>query len=231
MKRTAALILIILMLAAIPTVRGLSEYTQPGMSVKHFSSLLITGEPIDGNVFSEYGVSIVTYWAVWSADCRNQMGLLQQIHDEHPEYGVFGLLYVDGTSTVSAAREFMSENGYTFPVFVVDRVWKKVVELSPFLPQSFIVSPNGIIVEMWTAAFTSAELPLEMLSFWNGVAPGSGDVDMNGTVTTVDALHVLRSSLQMEELSEAALLCADVTGDGNVDSGDALNILRMSLNL
>ncbi len=231
MKRTAALILVLLMLAVSPAALAVPDYNPAGHSVGGFSSITLSGQSIDGNVFSDYGVSIVTYWATWSADCRNQMAILQQIHEEHPEYGVFGLLHVDGTSTAKAARDFMNDNGYTFTVFVVDRVWKKIVEATPFIPQSFIVSSNALIVEAWVAAFQSAEQPLEMLEFWYCVSPWSGDIDLNGSVTSADALYALRTALKLIEITDRQLICGDVNHDWKINTEDALRIMRSTMDL
>lgn len=58
-----------------------------------------------------------------------------------------------------------------------------------------------------------------------------GDVNFDGVVDSVDALMVLRYSLDIEELTPEQLARADVNGDGEVDSVDALTILRISLGI
>lgn len=61
--------------------------------------------------------------------------------------------------------------------------------------------------------------------------PLPGDVDLDGAVNSIDALLVLRLSMDLLELSDEALLLAEVSGDAAVDSVDALLILRYALGL
>ena len=56
-----------------------------------------------------------------------------------------------------------------------------------------------------------------------------GDVDLNGTIDSADALLALRCALDIMELDGESFLAADVTGDGVCDSTDALLILRYAL--
>lgn len=54
----------------------------------------------------------------------------------------------------------------------------------------------------------------------------TGDVDLNGTVNTVDARLTLRAGASLVVLSETAAAAADVNGDGRVTPHDARSILR-----
>lgn len=58
-----------------------------------------------------------------------------------------------------------------------------------------------------------------------------GDVDLDGSVDAMDALLVLRYSLNLTDLDEEALALADVNGDGLVNAADALQILRSAMGL
>ncbi|MDO4567880.1 MAG: choice-of-anchor J domain-containing protein [Clostridia bacterium] len=56
-----------------------------------------------------------------------------------------------------------------------------------------------------------------------------GDVDGDGTVTTLDALLVMRYASGLGELDEAQLLVGDANGDGDVNMSDALLMLRTAM--
>ena len=56
-----------------------------------------------------------------------------------------------------------------------------------------------------------------------------GDVDGDGESTVVDALMVLRKSVNLETFNNEQLINGDVNYDGNIDSEDALIILRKSV--
>lgn len=53
-----------------------------------------------------------------------------------------------------------------------------------------------------------------------------GDVDGDGTVTSGDALAILRHSVGISLLDGSALDCADMDGDGEITSSDALAALQ-----
>ncbi len=58
-----------------------------------------------------------------------------------------------------------------------------------------------------------------------------GDMDDDGTLTSGDALTVLRNSVGLQTLDSAKLKLADMDGDGTITSADALTVLRKSVGL
>ncbi|MBR3298671.1 MAG: choice-of-anchor J domain-containing protein [Clostridia bacterium] len=58
-----------------------------------------------------------------------------------------------------------------------------------------------------------------------------GDIDLDGEVTTADALLGLRYMMGVAELTEDQLAQADVTGDGEISIIDSLLILRYAMGL
>lgn len=56
-----------------------------------------------------------------------------------------------------------------------------------------------------------------------------GDVDLDGSVDSADALKVLRFDVGNADFNALQLLLADVTKDGKTDSADALQILRFDV--
>lgn len=227
MKRAAAAIIIVCMLFTLATAGVSASDTQIGMNVSGFFSTKPDGAFINGYIFTCYGSSVVTYFATWSTDCLSQLDLLQSVHSKHPEYGVFGLLHVDATSTPEAALAVIAQRGYTFPVIICDSVWQEVVDKSPFIPQSFIVSNEGVITEAWQAAFDSTATILERLSVWYEKPTADGDVDMNGSVTAADALLALRMSMDILDYDYPNIAHGDINGNGMLDAADALAILRL----
>ncbi len=231
MKKLTAILLLICLTAALP-VQADTYNEQVGMNVSGFSSNLITGEAAGGQMFSEYPVSVVMYWATWNTDSVSQLRLLQQITDEHPEYGVFALLKVDATSTVDAALSIAEQNGYSFPIIVCDEVWQTVVEKAPFMPQYFLVNGSGVIVEVWHSAFSGADILLDRLSYWSATSTmPDGDIDYNGTVDMADGLLLLRCALGISSVNETIMLHGDLDGDGVITVNDSLILVRIVLGI
>ena len=56
-----------------------------------------------------------------------------------------------------------------------------------------------------------------------------GDLDTDGSVTSADALQVLRFGVSMDTCDEEEKLLSDVDGDGVITAADALDILRFSI--
>ena len=62
------------------------------------------------------------------------------------------------------------------------------------------------------------------------LAAGTGDVNRDGQVDTVDARLVLQQIVDKVKFDPAQLLAADVNGDGQVDTADAREILHRAVN-
>ena len=63
------------------------------------------------------------------------------------------------------------------------------------------------------------------------ITPGSGDVNLDGFVTSEDALLALRYAMGMQDLSAEQIAQGDVNGDGQVTAEDALIILRRGMGI
>lgn len=59
----------------------------------------------------------------------------------------------------------------------------------------------------------------------------SGDLDMNGSVDSADALAMLRGSVENNVFTNSELSLCDIDGDGTITSNDALIVLRKSVGL
>lgn len=82
-----------------------------------------------------------------------------------------------------------------------------------------------LITSLLAAVMMVSVLPACVISASaNEFAPG--DVDMNDSVDSCDALTIMRYSVGLAELSDEQLVIADVTSDGAVDSMDALTVLQ-----
>ena len=93
---------------------------------------------------------------------------------------------------------------------------------------------EGYVFAGWDADFSCVTSNLTVNALYGpaGVSPAlPGDVDGDGSVSSVDALTVLRHALGIITLGQDGLAAADLNGDGAVDSSDALLILRAALGI
>lgn len=95
------------------------------------------------------------------------------------------------------------------------------------------ITTNRPVVRKMIAAALCASLTLSLAATAASARTIvlSGDYDLDGTLTSTDALSVLRASIGDGDIANTQWLRADVDGDGDVTSNDAIEILRDSVGL
>jgi cytochrome c-type biogenesis protein len=109
-------------------------------------------------------IVLLNLWATWCPPCRAEMPYLQEVYDEYKDGDVI-ILAVNSTDTElrggsdsqkaeKQVREFMEDNGYTFPV-LLDRdneVWN-TYQYRGAVPVTYIIDKEGIIRYLIPGAF------------------------------------------------------------------------------
>lgn len=97
-------------------------------------------------------------------------------------------------------------------------------ELFPAAPEH-----EGFTFIGWDYDGTPVNSDITVTALYEHAAPPAdiGDVNMDGSVDTLDALLVLRYVMQVGELEHPEL--ADMDGDGSITTVDALAILRTAI--
>lgn len=97
----------------------------------HFSDLL--GKPL-----------LLNIWATWCPPCRNELPFFQQAFEKYGEEITFVFLSVDDDK--ADAEEFMTENGYTFPVYMDVPSNSLMAYGIGSIPVTVLVDPEGNII-------------------------------------------------------------------------------------
>ncbi|MFO7262417.1 MAG: TlpA family protein disulfide reductase [Symbiobacteriaceae bacterium] len=93
---------------------------------------------------------LLNIWATWCPPCREEMPLLQALHEE---YGPRGLrvigVSIDARGAESAIREFVEEYGIGFTILYdpdgrVTRAFR-----SAGVPETFLIGRNGRVAGRW----------------------------------------------------------------------------------
>ncbi len=93
-----------------------------------------------------------------------------------------------------------------------------------FCPNLTIYGEADSIAEFYAK---KNNIPFKPLSEFPGEsALKIGDPTGDGTITSQDAVFVLRSAAGLETLDDDLRTACDVNGDGSVNSADAVSILR-----
>ncbi len=97
---------------------------------------------------------LVNYWATWCAPCRKEIPDFSAMHDARDDITVLGLAFED--TEVEAFEEFLEDYPASYPILLVDVYAPPEAFGAPrALPTSFLVNPEGELVETWIGPITS----------------------------------------------------------------------------
>lgn len=99
---------------------------------------------------------LLNFWTTWCGYCRDEMPHFQQLYED-PAWLARDLviLAVDVKEPESMAREFMTNNGYSFTVLLDNSGEVAVSYNVPGFPVTFIIDKDGIIRNNRVGAFSS----------------------------------------------------------------------------
>lgn len=110
----------------------------------------LTMETLDGRSISmadQRGkVVLVNFWATWCGPCREEVPFLVQLAERYPDHlTVIGVSEDQGSTDAVAA--FAAEYGVNYPIVMSTPEIKRAFPGVFALPTSFVVDPEGRIVE------------------------------------------------------------------------------------
>ena len=244
MKRILSIVLSVLLAvlcssaASAKTVEDLRDAV--GMSIIGFSATDTNGNTVTSAIIANTTMTVINEWATWCGPCVSEMPHFQTMHEYYsatPEDDVqiLGSIYVSGSCTPASAAAFLQQNGYTWTNVVEDSVLAAVFNNSNAIPNTIIVDRHGIVRDMYTGSFPSANALQSYITTWyetllaeeGSVMPG--DVDGNGVLTVTDALSIMRMAIGVIDVADIA--AADYDGDGNITVTDAILVLRVSMGI
>ena len=122
----------------------------------------IDGETLDGELFdlADYRGRwvVVNFFATWCIPCEVEHPELVAFDAEHSVTGDAALVSVLFDDSAEAAAEFFDRNGGEWPV-VIDADGRVGVAYGvPQVPESFLVAPNGVVVQRLVGGVTAAGL-------------------------------------------------------------------------
>ena len=131
----------------------------------------IAGPTLDGTEFDladERGRWVlVNFFATWCAPCRQEHDDLVAFDENHEATGDAGVVSVVFDDTTAEARAFFDENGGGFPVVVGDDGDIALDYGVAKVPESYLVSPSGVIVAKIIGGVTAEGLE-ELLARFSG---------------------------------------------------------------
>ncbi|MBN1967556.1 MAG: TlpA family protein disulfide reductase [Anaerolineae bacterium] len=100
---------------------------------------------------------LVNFWATWCPPCRAELPDLVSFYHDHADEG-FILIGVNEQETAAVASAFLNEQNLDFLV-VTDTNGAVLNRYgTSSLPSSFLIDPDGVIVQRWSGMISRATL-------------------------------------------------------------------------
>ncbi|MBR5949791.1 MAG: redoxin family protein [Clostridia bacterium] len=213
-----------------------------GMSIVGFNTQDLYGNPVTSDILNNAVCTVINEWATWCGPCVSEMPHFQAMHEYYsstPEADVqiIGAVYISGSCTVTSARQFLENNGYTWLNVREDQVLENAFFTVDSIPSTIIVDRNGLVRDHRVGSFTSSAQLQAFIDGWyqtlleeeGGSETVPGDINDSGSVELGDAVLALRMALGISEASNVE--AGDMNGNGSIDVSDAIIILRMAMGL
>ena len=98
-------------------------------------------------------ILFLNFWATWCPPCRGELPYIQQLYDEYAEAGDTSVAFVGVTfpgmgdeKDVDGIKEFLTDNGYTFPVLMDETYDLSLSYYITAFPTTFIIDPEGKVL-------------------------------------------------------------------------------------
>jgi len=128
--------------------------------------LLDVGQQYSGTALRG-GWHLVNVWGTWCVECRAEHAVLLQIKGE----GRVPIVGIDWKDEDTAALAWLAQLGNPYETVVADRDGRVAIDWGVYgAPESFLVDPQGIVVEKQTGALTLEDWRARFLPHLGGGA-------------------------------------------------------------
>ncbi len=129
---------------------------------------VILGEPFDLGASDRW--TVVNFFASWCVPCANEHPELKAFAEEHADDGLAQVVSVVYGDSAGDVRRFFEKKGGDWTVLDSDEGRTALDWGVAKVPESFIVSPNGIVVERFATGngVTKAQLDAVIAAFDEG---------------------------------------------------------------
>lgn len=144
----------------------------PDFTVTTLDGRTITADSLRGKVV------VINFWATWCGPCRVEVPDLVALQEKYrDEVVVLGLSTDEGSP--DAVRQFVEQFEINYPVAIVSRDVEQAFEGITGLPTSFIVDPDGRVVQKHVGLLNAVLTEQETRSL--------AGMDVNARIEYVDA--------------------------------------------
>lgn len=117
------------------------------------------------------GWHLVNVWGTWCVECRAEHATLLQIKGE----GRVPIVGIDWKDDDTAAVAWLAQLGNPYDTVIADRDGRVAIDWGVYgAPESFLVNPQGIVVEKQTGAMTMDDWRSKFLPHVDAPAQSAG---------------------------------------------------------
>jgi len=103
---------------------------------------------------------VINFWATWCPPCKSELPAFESAYKNYGDEVQFIMLNQTdgGRDTVDVVKQFVSDNGYTFPVYY-DTTFSGTYAYSAFsIPMTVLVNADGVVTDTHVGAMSEATL-------------------------------------------------------------------------
>jgi len=167
-------ILIFFMLIGTNTLQGKAFAGAENSKAPDFSLKDINGK--DFTLSSLKGkVVILSFWATWCHPCKDEMPKLNKLYKEMRSMGL-EIVAVSSDYSIGSLKDFIVKNSLDFSILYDEKRTVTRQYKIPYLPVTFLIDKNGVIVEKITGEFEwpSGEMKKKLEKLLQQTYPPSG---------------------------------------------------------
>ena len=133
---------------------GVIEF-KPGMPIKEgVQAPDFTGELIDGTSITLSELQgkpvIINFWATWCGPCVKEMPAFERLKDDFGDK--IGIIAVNCGDDAGTVKDFVEENGYTFPVVLDEEYSISMLYPTNSIPYTVVLDAEGKVTHISTGA-------------------------------------------------------------------------------
>ena len=128
---------------------------KPGMPIKEgVAAPDFTGELMDGTSITLSELQgkpvIINFWATWCGPCVKEMPAFERLKDDFGDK--IGIIAVNCGDDAGTVKDFVEENGYTFPVVLDEEYSISMLYPTNSIPYTVVVDAEGRVTHISTGA-------------------------------------------------------------------------------
>ena len=128
---------------------------KPGMPIKEgVAAPDFTGELMDGTSITLSELQgkpvIINFWATWCGPCVKEMPAFERLKDDFGDK--IGIIAVNCGDDAETVKDFVEENGYTFPVVLDEEYSISMLHPTNSIPYTVVLDAEGKVTHISTGA-------------------------------------------------------------------------------